>query len=523
MKACAAAVAASCCGAALAAAAPGVTPNWWPGVDGDLVYGSQPTVPAVDAGGLVYLAGPPPGGVQCGGPSVKAWAVPPGAPAAQAFSAPAPVPPPNGSGASPWCVDFTAAATRRVSVGDAALAPTAGVVAVGWTGVTADRASSGAIVSAVRAGAAGGGAPAWAALLAAGPAVAGTTSLQALVPLSGGGALAAVVNAAGGGTTVYVLNAATGAVVESWPLPAAPPPPTPAVNCTSGLAGGIVHWAVNVGGGGSGEYLVVDATSPGRFGGCTYAVRLDTGALTWAAPWGGAGVAPVAISPSATGGPAVAAFPPAATLGGPAGVAAVRLADGAPLWTAPLPGRQNYVAGAGASPDGGSTLFLLASYSVWRGCAAPVGFLHALDVASNGSVVATLTRAHFPDAGVQAGGALPAVVAASGGAAGDAVVVLRETDGRGTYDAYATAVAYDAAARSLTVASSVYGGAGAGLNVAHDDGGANPVRGCPPAVEAPQGSTGAAVAVPGGGGGGSSGGAAQLVVADWAGLAAVAL
>ena len=497
-----------------------VTSSYWPVVDKGTYFGYQPTIPAVSltGDGLIYLSSS--AGNQCSQPVIKGFTAANGTAAAKQFDSPLTIP-------SGWCIDTFLPARQVVT--DAILTAS-GTVATAFSGSNSGALLQGAIVGAV---AAGTGAPVWTTIVAQYPSGKGT--FQGITLLPGGQQLLVLVNE-GSNATGYILDAAKGDVVALVAVPVT----STIGNCT-GLGGNVNSIAAT--GTATNAVIVVD-TSPSTYTRCTYMLRVvgaDAGSVLWAAPLGGAFNPIIAEgasdSTTSDGGenegkaaraflqragavtvssevkwqpassvPVTVIFQNAPVLGGQMRVLGVA-SDGSQLWNTSLQAGYNFIAGAGATS---TTAFVMASYSMWRGCAASVSTIYALDLVT-GLMQASLPLRHFPDIGVQTGGALP-VVLSPGDGSGDAVLFWRETNGWGAYDSYITGGWYSAANGTISVISALRG-AERGVNVGHDDQGANPVKGCPPSMEAPQGVTGALTVAPADG---------QLLVTDWSGLTVIA-
>jgi hypothetical protein len=168
------------------------------------------------------------------------------------------------------------------------------------------------------------------------------------------------------------------------------------------------------------------------------------------------------------------------------------------VWTLRLSGKENFIAGGIAI---GPYLFVLASFSIWRGCAAPTSTLYAIDV-NTGVIIDTIQSMHYPDIGAQSNGALLAFLDET--INNNVQLYWRETNGLGTYDSYITGGLFNGEYFKIT---SRYHGSQWGTNIAHDDQGSNPVKGCPPTIDSPPGRTGSMIKYQG-----------QLLIVDWSGL-----
>jgi hypothetical protein len=200
-------------------------------------------------------------------------------------------------------------------------------------------------------------------------------------------------------------------------------------------------------------------------------------------------------------------------------ISAIQPSTGLPAWSTALPRGFSMIAGVSTS---GPYVFVLASYSQWRGCAAPTSTLFALN-ATNGAVLNSMRLNRYPDMGGQDSGALFSAVdpssCPSGTGGGDPAqctnvqLYWRETLGWGTYNSYITAASF---AGGYFLITTRYDGSTVGTNLAHDDE-ANPVRGCPPYLDTTPGKTGSLVLGP-------YDATAQppqqpyMLVVDWAGI-----
>jgi hypothetical protein len=450
-------------------------------------YGAQPSAPALDGSGGVVLSAATTD-ARCA-TAVLQDIVPDAARrvAASAWRAAVPV--------AGVCV---APAAGLTAVSDPLVSVAAGVAAVVFDAIpnaTAGAAGGGASVAAAAVNLTTG-APAWAA--AALPA-----GLLAAAPVANGSSFAIVVGA-GGNTSVVVIDAATGATLAAHPLPASA--------CNGSVAAVTGAAAGTTAAGGDVLFLSASASAP-SFTTCAWAWVVTgpaAGQVVWAAPSPGAAPAfPPVVDPAA---PGVGVFLTAAAPAGAGGLVATAVSadTGAVVWTATVSPDETVVAGAAAR---GGAVFVVAATAVWRGCAAPGPTMYALD-ATNGSAINALPLTRLPDIG-WAGNLVasdPAGPAAGPRGAG-VQLYWRETNGWGLYDSYLTAATFTGSYWLVTGSwvGHPSGALGAGaVNVAHDDSATtNPVRGCPPALDALPGTTGALAVGPSDG---------QLLIVDWAGL-----
>lgn len=439
----------------------------WPKLNSSFYWGWQPTTPAFDADGAVYLSSNSVG--RCGAVSMQKFVVGQFS-ASTSWSWDANL--------SDWCV---AACVGRNCVSDAVVSNTVtgGAVIAAFNAQGNNTQAIATIVYAFDFN----GNQIWSAILPQYGVKGGP------VLVSNGSSVALIVGT-NSNATVYVLDAASGTTKSTFDLPANAP------GCNGSLTE-VDNLIVGTGSDGS-DVLIIDGYSiqysPVTLGWAVTGPR--AGQFVFGFPWGRRFAPQVAQNqPNVTYlfyGPNV--------LGAGMGIVAVSLDTTEIVWNiSSFPGSENFVSGAGAA---GSYLIVMASYSVWRGCSSPAGSMYAIN-ASNGAILNSMPLTHFPDISSQNGGAM--LVVPSSSIDGSALIYWRETNGWGQYDSYLTAGSFSG---SYFLITSRYHGDQQGTNIAHDDQGQNAVRGCPPSVDTTPGMLGFMQIMSQG----------QLLITDWSGF-----
>lgn len=472
----------------------------WPDLDSSLYLGYQSTIPAIDSGGALYIADTG-CDTRCPCPYMAGYTIQPAYQQSSVlFKTSYPV--------SGWCV--SPAFLSRTYTSPAVLLSSLGVVLTAFplspNGTTGNGAL-GVLALALN------GTYLWSSVLPA-----SLPGLQAPTPVLNGTAMA-VLTGLGPNITLTLLDGLTGKAMGACGLPKDAP------GCSTGLSA-LKAVAVTSATGADGvwsDYLWIDGTSQPfqpcsmtwvatgpKAGSVVYGVQPSTGSIVSAAP----SLSPNG-SPSGNPSQAGAANGYLIMSNGSLSVTAVDPTTGTSLWTTLLPRGYNLVAGVSVA---GPYMFLLLSYSQWKGCASPVSALVALN-ATSGAVLNNTRMNRYPDMGSQSSGALFAAVDPSSCPGGDPstpsacrTVNLwwRESLGWGTYNSYITAASFSGSYYLITTR---YDGSAYGTNVAHDDQGQNAVRGCPPSVDAAPGVTGALLL-----GAITPGTQPYMVIADWAGV-----